>query len=174
MLLFLLIGKSNIWSQPPCPTDITISGEYSTVLTQSNSWIKTAGITTIPIGADVTLDANPLNNGYVFLDVGFSTVTGAVFLAEVETGCVILSLNQNKINNSLTIYPNPTNGFIKIKSFVNIQNISLYDLNGRILKKINNSNSNEETIDLSSFSDGVYLLEVQTELGKTINKIVKK
>lgn len=55
-----------------------------------------------------------------------------------------------------------------------ITGLVIFDLNGRILKNKKNSNSNDETIDLSSFSAGVYLLEIQTEIGKTINKIVKK
>ena len=171
--MFLLIGKSNIWSQPPCPTDVTISGVYITTLTQSNSWIKTSGTITIPVGADVTLDANPTNNGYILLSEGFSTEVGSVFVAVIQTGCEILGVNQNKLN-FLMIYPNPTNGLIYIKALENIESIKLFDLNGRLLQNKTTQNVKEETIDLSSFAAGVYMVEVQTETGKSVKEIVKK
>jgi hypothetical protein len=173
VFLFLLIGKSNIWSQAPCPTNITISGVYTTVLTPSNSWIKTVGTTTIPVGTDVTLDANPLNNGYILLSEGFSTETGSVFLAKIQTGCAILGVNQNRLN-FLMIYPNPTSGLLNIKTLENIENIKLFDLNGRLLQNKTTQNVKEETIDLSTFAAGVYLVEVQTETGKFFKEIVKK
>ena len=85
ILLLLLYGVNKSWAQ--CPATVTISGVYTTTYTGSNSWIATSGATTIPAGADVTLDANPFNNGYVLMDVGFETLPNSEFLAIVLTPC---------------------------------------------------------------------------------------
>ena len=85
--LLILYSISISWAQ--CPATVTISGVYSTTYTGSNSWIATSGTTTITTGLNVTLDANPLTNGYVLLDAGFETQPNSEFLAIVQTPCAL-------------------------------------------------------------------------------------
>lgn len=66
------------------------------------------------------------------------------------------------------IYPNPTKGLINISSDSLISEIQIFDINGRILQNKIIENAKVETIDLSPFAAGVYLIEVQIDLGKTI------
>jgi hypothetical protein len=170
LIPILLLLWYNSWAQ--CPATVTISGVYTTTYTGSNSWIATSGVTTIPTGADVTLDANPLTNGYVLLDTGFETLPNSTFLAVVVTPCSLLGTSQNSLQNSLTIFPNPTNNMININANNMILQTEIYDVNGRLIA--NSSHNSENVIlDVSSLSNGIYMLKIATENGVSIQKVVK-
>lgn len=169
-ILMLMLIWFNSWAQ--CPATVTITGTYSTIYTGSNSWIASSGTTTIPTGADVTLDANPLNNGYVLLDTGFETFPNSTFLAVVLTPCSLLGIDDNATLSSLLVYPNPTNDFIKIEAQVEISKIELFDIEGRnIISKSPNIAST--ILSLADYSSGIYLLRVTTPQGSSTKKIVK-
>lgn len=70
----------------------------------------------------------------------------------------------------LSIYPNPTNGKLYIKSEKPIRNIQLYDLNGRLLQSCSGVNQTETELDISGFANGVYLLQVDGVTSKLIMK----
>jgi len=71
------------------------------------------------------------------------------------------------------LYPNPASQFINI-SLNNtseiIDNVIIYDVLGKIIKEVKSISSNSATIDTSSLSKGVYLLEITTENGLKQNK----
>lgn len=73
----------------------------------------------------------------------------------------------------LTIYPNPNNGLFNIKSANNMLFYSINNVFGKeiMFKKTNNK---ELSIDISKFSAGIYLLKLQMENGKIINKKILK
>jgi len=73
--------------------------------------------------------------------------------------------------NSISIYPNPTVGLLFIESDVlKINSITFFDILG---KKILSQNKDLYTIDVSHFDRGVYLLELDTDSGKILEKIIK-
>ena len=79
-------------------------------------------------------------------------------------------------NDSIKIYPNPTNGLfnVKINQFVGKVKIQVSDLNGRLIKDISDDNFNiEKSIDLSGFQSGVYLVKVTSEEANFTQKIIK-
>jgi Secretion system C-terminal sorting domain len=168
---FLIVSLyHSSWAQ--CPATITISGIYSTLYTGSNSWIASSGYTAIPTGADVTLDANPLTDGYVLLDTGFETQPNAVFLAVVITPCSLLGLNNNELDASLSTYPNPVYSILNIDAKTTIKKLEIIDSNGRVIlsQLANNKNTN---VNLESISSGIYLLKVNTNEGTSTQKIIK-
>ena len=67
-----------------------------------------------------------------------------------------------EIENNLHIYPNPTNGIIKIIG-EKIKNISVYNLLGNQLFKVekNNLNINSRNIDLSNLARGIYTIQIE-------------
>ena len=78
---------------------------------------------------------------------------------------------------TVTIYPNPTQGLLKIDidnmPENNQSSIRIYDINGKmLLLKSNVENSTE--IDLSSQSSGVYLLKINLSGKTTTWKIIKQ
>jgi hypothetical protein len=169
----LLLGFNKIQAQAGCISDIVISGSYATTYTNSYTWIKTSGLTTIPTGSDVTLDANPVTDGYVLMDVGFETQPNSIFLAVVQTPCVSLGIDQNEVLANLTVFPNPTSTNLNIKSIDTILQTELVDFNGRIILS-SAPNQKEFIINMEGLSSGMYLLKVTTEKGTSIEKIVKK
>ena len=67
------------------------------------------------------------------------------------------------------IYPNPTNGLVNVEiQNQTIQNIKLYDLQGRLIKEISQSQ-----LDLSNYSNGTYFLRAQTDKGFYSYKLIK-
>ena len=75
-------------------------------------------------------------------------------------------------DNSITIYPNPTNSEVNISSENIINSIEIFNsLGQRVYYSV--VNSMEKTIDISSFTNGVYILGVNTENGVIRKKIIK-
>ncbi|APY00065.1 T9SS type A sorting domain-containing protein [Lacinutrix venerupis] len=70
--------------------------------------------------------------------------------------------------NKVSIYPNPTNNIINIKSNNAIQNVELYDVLGKKVKTTKAS-----TISLNSFSKGIYIMKVTTDKGIVTKKVTK-
>lgn len=83
--------------------------------------------------------------------------------------------NTTSINNqaqeSVKIWPNPAVDVVQIQSAKNIEGVALYNVTGmqqQIGIKPNNA------IDLETLAPGVYFLEVQLEVGKSVHRLIKK
>ena len=80
------------------------------------------------------------------------------------------SLNTNDVkNNSVTLYPNPTDGTIYINSqYYNYAKV--HDINGRIIL-----NSSSYEINISNFKEGIYIIKLFDNFGKLIciKKVIK-
>ncbi|MDD3725456.1 MAG: T9SS type A sorting domain-containing protein [Bacteroidales bacterium] len=79
-----------------------------------------------------------------------------------------ISLN----DNSITLYPNPTNSEVNISSENIINSIEIFNsLGQRVYQSV--VNSTEKVIDISTFVNGVYILGVKTDNGVIRKKIIK-
>ncbi len=76
------------------------------------------------------------------------------------------------VNNSITLYPNPTNSEVNISSESLINSIEIYNSLGQMVYT-ETINSKEKTIDISSLPSGVYVLGAKTENGIMRKKIIK-
>jgi uncharacterized repeat protein (TIGR01451 family) len=92
---------------------------------------------------------------------------------EAQTTFEALSNPIHQWDNSVTIYPNPTNAIININSKFNIKTVQLFDVQGRLLET-DLANSNETTFDISNKQNGVYFLKITSENGSKIEKVVKE
>lgn len=76
--------------------------------------------------------------------------------------------------SSIKIYPNPTKGIINIDSSgspADNTTYELFDVQGRkVVSKV--SSNTIETLNVENLSDGIYMLTIQNNLGKTNKKIV--
>lgn len=124
---------------------------------QSGSPAINAGANSfIPAGITVDLDGNPR--------ISNTTVDAGAF----EYDAALSNYEFTSFSNFI-IYPNPSNGIINARSKENIKDIEIYSLDGRKIKEVQNT-----SIDISEFSNGMYLLQVKTEDGKIgTKKIVK-
>ena len=75
-------------------------------------------------------------------------------------------------DESVKIYPNPTNGIININSNFNIKSIELYDVQGRILEK-SFENNTTTTLNLSNRQSGIYFVKITSDKGSKVEKVVK-
>ncbi len=82
-------------------------------------------------------------------------------------------LNVNK-THKVFCYPNPTYGIININlSNKNIKQISVFDLTGRLILNKNKTKITN-TINLSEFENGVYIINIQTNKEVFTTSIIKK
>lgn len=84
-----------------------------------------------------------------------------------------LSNAVHQLDNSISLYPIPTNSIINIESNSTINLIQLYDIQGRLLET-NFADSNTAVFDLSTRQNGLYFLKITTDNGSKIEKIVKQ
>lgn len=100
-----------------------------------------------------------------------SSILNVTTLNDISTGVF-----ESK-DNELTLYPNPVdnNLFLKMKSIGTAQ-ITISDLNGRILKSIEEiiSPDSKISIDLNSFESGIYLVKVRTKFNVLKGRFLKK
>jgi hypothetical protein len=73
-------------------------------------------------------------------------------------------------NIEFSISPNPSNDFIYINSDLNITDIQIFDITGKLVTQINNDNN---VIDVSNLRTGIYLLSVKTDKGNGVSRFVK-
>jgi photosystem II stability/assembly factor-like uncharacterized protein len=90
-----------------------------------------------------------------------------------------IGINEIGLNMDIHTYPNPTSGVLNIKILsegTETMNYNLMDATGRIVRsgKWNlSASSSLITLNLSTLTDGIYLLEISTDKGKTVLRISK-
>lgn len=104
-------------------------------------------------------------------------VTGASGCSASDTINVIFipanRIEENDINNSISIYPNPADNYINIISKCDdIQRIIIFSIEGKELmsKRINGKT---ETIDLNNLTIGTYFIKIQTDKNIYVKKFIK-
>ncbi len=132
------------------------------------------------------LDCN--NNYAIIPGATFQTFTPAVngnYAVQVDVnGCIDTSSCYNVTgvfvpylsNLNLTVTPNPSNGKYLIS--INLPhpialNISVRDLQGKVVYQSIYGASNDQTIDITSLHSGIYVLEINNELFRIDKKLVK-
>lgn len=89
----------------------------------------------------------------------------------ITTPCTLLSTADVDTTNSETsIYPNPVSDVLNIKTKGEIKSVTVYDLSGR---KINAPVTGHK-VDLKNCQSGTYLIDIETSLGKSSQKFIKK
>jgi hypothetical protein len=80
-----------------------------------------------------------------------------------------LSVDDEMLENSLKIYPNPTDNILFIKGNKNSINISIYNMLGKeVLSKMNTNN-----IDVNVLPKGVYIIKISDDVGQINRKFIK-
>jgi hypothetical protein len=78
---------------------------------------------------------------------------------------------RNPQANKIIIYPNPVKDRIHIQSLSKVEQVTIYNFSGKMLKQINNI---QTSISLDDLAVGIYLVKVKTEDGETVRKIIKQ
>ncbi len=75
-------------------------------------------------------------------------------------------------DNSIILYPNPTNKEVNISSESIINSIEVFNSLGQKVYQVK-VKQKEKTLDISSFSKGVYIIGVNTDRGYIRKKLIK-
>jgi hypothetical protein len=83
-----------------------------------------------------------------------------------------LGLDNESILKSINIFPNPTQKYISISSDVSviIEDVSIFDIDGRLIKKITD---NFDRISTNKLSNGIYIFSIKTSKGIISKKVIK-
>ncbi|KAB8153482.1 T9SS type A sorting domain-containing protein [Kordia sp. TARA_039_SRF] len=77
--------------------------------------------------------------------------------------------------NTISTYPNPTKDILHIQSKSLVNNISVFDINGRLLNSKTLSNSKTEyQLNVRNLSQGIYFVKIQTDEETQTQKIIKE
>ena len=79
---------------------------------------------------------------------------------------------KNKVEDEIQIYPNPTKSVVNIQSTEQIKSVELLDLNGKSI--LNKWNDLENSIDLSTFKNGIYFMRIALKNKVLVKKVTKE
>lgn len=79
-------------------------------------------------------------------------------------------------DSSVTVYPNPSSGIFHIKSNQVIDNVSITvsDMNGKIVHQLKAENLENILLDLNTFQNGIYILNVKNNTYNYSQKLLKQ
>ena len=163
--------------------NITLYAKW-TILEYTVTFECSGGTAVSPIsathGATITEPTPPVRTGFIFRgwfkEMSLTNVWD--FINDVVLSDITLYANWVKDNdavselNPITVqfYPNPVQTNLYIQSSSIIEQIIIYDLNGRALRQIIHP---EQFIEVGNLANGVYLVKIQTADGILVRKVVK-
>ncbi len=118
---------------------------------------------------------DPSVSGYgtFMIDYTYSDVNGCSSSSQqtVTVGCA--EITETELN-SISIFPNPSNGlFSVLAEGLKVESIRIYDATGKLVKLVLNSNNSKELkIDLSDCSEGIYTIEVTSNVSITRDRVI--
>ncbi len=94
----------------------------------------------------------------------------------VLDNCAPLSITENTLKSAFTIYPNPSTGIFTIQTEnpISNANITIADLNGRIVHESKTENLDNKILDLNNLQNGIYILNISNGDYNHSQKIVKQ
>jgi len=82
--------------------------------------------------------------------------------------CPALGINDQSLTN-ISIYPNPVDDKLSIQGVLDVSEISIYDVLGKLV--LSNTKSNE--IEVYNLKKGIYIIKIVAEQKETIQKFIK-
>jgi len=118
---------------------------------------------------DVDLSTSPAWTGDVLVTISFrdpdyaahpgqSSGTGDFLIDRIEFTNTV-SVEDNQLGY-FEVYPNPVKDFVRVNTENTIKEISIFDLTGKKIMKVNNSVNNNQNINVHNLNQGIYLIKV--------------
>lgn len=124
-------------------------------------------------GTNLNLSFTPENFGYSIIQITAKSngkIVTSVFILEVKN---LTELNLLGNDSGIQVYPNPTNGNIRLK-FSKIPEtdvpVTVFSNTGKVILKTQ-ANSTEKIIDMKYFPSGMYFIRVDQDTPKTFKVI---
>jgi hypothetical protein len=160
-------------------TDIPGTNKHSVnkMTTNEYQWFKDAAIISGGNSSSYTItNAQNTDSGVYSCEITNADVPGFIITRSgITLGIGTLSINENTLENTLELYPNPSNSIINITLPESSKEASftIYDMLGKRVYQSQILNSKEE-IDVSHFKSGIYLAYFKIDDKTLIKKFVKK
>ena len=124
----------------------------------------------LPVGLDKNSDTSDkifykIDNNWFQNDV----IKGSLMIRPVfgKSSYVLTSVENQKNKKSISIFPNPSRGIFNLSN--KVENIIVYGVDGKILKRINNT----DIINLQEFKNGYYLIQIKDNNRIEKHKLIK-
>ncbi|NNJ55005.1 MAG: T9SS type A sorting domain-containing protein, partial [Bacteroidia bacterium] len=122
--------------------------------------------------------SSEMNPSHLYSSTGFFTVKLTVWsdcgMETITEDVSIFNLSVEELENTLTVYPNPTQGKVNIRLENNTANfdVTVVDMTGKVFAEYNDVDENT-AIDLTDLSTGFYFLKIRTEDNVIQTKVYK-
>lgn len=148
---------------------------FNTIINNGGSspayqWFKNG----IQVGTNLSSYTDVINNGDTVscqLTSDADCLLGNIKSSNVLT-FTILSKTVFTLQESLFVYPNPTTDVFSIKANVAINELEVYDANGRLMSRLF-PEKNQAVVDVSQFMEGMYILKIHSGAESCIRKLIK-
>lgn len=150
---------------------ISVTSNSSWTATDNSDWITVSPLSGTGNGTvtvNVLRNAGSIRSGEVTI-IGCSSSK----IVNIKQAEIISSINNNKNEPLLQVYPNPVTDRLNIKfmHYVSRYQIEIYSNSGLLIVK-KESNMMSETVDLSSFPKGIYYLKLFNMEYSVLKKII--
>lgn len=138
---------------------LTVSPSSGTILPGQSQNLTlsfdASGLVTGNYKSIVEIPSNDPNAEYKQVEVNLSVVTGLTKGSKI----------------GVITYPNPSTQFVNVQADANIETISIYNVNGSIVKTIN-INAKSTTVNVSDLAKGNYLMNINVGNNTVVRKVV--
>ncbi len=176
-------GNSNnerhIWWYASCPTlpSQVLMGVDPGSYQMSSNPVDTSILSVTPVLTDIAVTAldwilpfNKISDFPAWNLDGKSWIPDSLSLVDTTT----IGMSEQILNASIAIYPNPANDHVTLSRSVNVSgslSVSLIDITGKQLIRFNMTEP-KQTIDVSKFTSGIYMLRFQKGKAVITKKII--
>ena len=130
---------------------------------QGDILLKIKTLSTLTINDEVDIQAD------IYFDFNFPIVTNVA-----NTSFETLSVSGLEGEEDISLYPNPVEDILFIESKHDLNQISLFDIQGKQIKvNVNLDQGGNTRIDLSHLSQGIYFINIKTPQGDYSKKVIK-
>jgi uncharacterized repeat protein (TIGR01451 family) len=128
-----------------------------------NILLKIKTLPTLTINDEVDIQAD------IYFDFNFPIVTNIA-----NTSFETLSVTGFETDQNIILYPNPVEDLLFIESQQDLQQIRLFDIQGKQIKvDVNLDQGLNTSMDLSQLSQGIYFINIKTPQGNYTKKVIK-
>ncbi len=172
----------------PAPTNVTASNITETTAdiswTQPDNTANSWDVLYKESAASSWNTATTSNNPYTLTGLTANTSYDVQVIAHCTNGMTsdpsatitltTTGINDYTLDNTVTVYPNPTTGLIQIENGEwRMENVEVYDAYGKLLNTMI-VNDHTVNLDLSGYAKGTYFVRVTTEKGVVTKRVVKR
>jgi hypothetical protein len=150
--------------------DLMIYSVSASIDTTGGDLVASGGLSYLWNTGDTSSTITPVTNGVytvVILDSNGCADTASFNVTYITSTDI-----WDNLSSSISLYPNPVNEILNISSSDNIKSLEIKDLLGRVIFSSSELNSNNISLNTSSFSNNVYLVSCVVNDQLIVKKII--